>query len=94
MKNEKVAAVVENAVKNIKDVCAENEGDYGIIVIAAIPGDGENVKRHTVVVGNGASLASATTLAMLDAESLETIVTTALKTLPLAKVLKPMFDAL
>lgn len=94
MKNEKVAAVVENAVKDIKTVCAENAGDYGIIVIAAIPTDDENVRRCTVVAGDKASLASATTLAMLDAEALENIISTAMRTLPLAKKLKPIFDAL
>lgn len=94
MKNEKVAAVVENAVNNIKTVCSENSGDYGIIVIAAIPGDDEKVSRHTVVVGDRATLASTVTLAMMDTEILESVANTALKTLPLAKKLKPIFDAL
>lgn len=94
MKNEKVAAVVENAVNNIKTVCSENAGDYGIIVIAAIPGDDEKVSRHTVVVGDRATLASTVTLAMMDTEILESVANTALKTLPLAKKLKPIFDAL
>ena len=94
MKNEKVAAVVENAVENIKAACAENEGDYGIIMIAAIPGDNERVNRHTIVVGNGATLASAMTLSMVDTEALEAVATMALKALPLAKRMKPIFDAL
>lgn len=94
MKNEKVAAVVKNAVENIKAACAENAGDYGIIMIAAIPGDGDKVDRHTIVVGNGATLASATTLAMVDTEALAGIAGIALKTLPLAKRMKPIFDAL
>ena len=94
MKNEKVAAVVENAVENIKKAVGENEGDYGIILVAAIPGDGERVNRHTIVVGNGATLASAMTLSMVDTEALEAVATMALKALPLAKRMKPIFDAL
>ena len=94
MKNEKIAAVVKNAVENIKAACAGNAGDYGIIMIAAIPGDGEEIDRHTIVVGNGATLASATTLAMVDTEALADIAGMALKTLPLAKRLKPIFDAM
>ena len=95
MKNEKVNAAVENALENIKAACAENNDvDYGIIMIAAIPGDGDTVHRHTIVVGNGATLASATTLAMLDTESLEEIATMALKALPMVKRMKPFLDAL
>jgi hypothetical protein len=94
MKNEKIAAVVEKAVNDIKAACAENDGDYGIILVAAIPGDGERVNRHTIVVGNGATLASAMTLSMVDTEALEAVSTMALKALPLAKRMKPIFDAL
>jgi hypothetical protein len=93
MKNEKVAVAVKNAVENIKAVCNGNdEADYGIIVIAAIPDDGEEVNRYTTIAGNKSALVSATTLAMLDYEVLENIITMALKTLPLAKSLKPFFD--
>ena len=93
MKNEKVAVAVKNAVENIKAACnGNNEADYGIIVIAAIPDDDEEVNRHTIIAGNKSALISATTLAMLDSEVLEDIATMALKTLPLAKNLKPFFD--
>lgn len=94
MKNEKVAAVVDKAVENIKAACAENEGDYNIIMVTAIPGDDEKINRHTIVAGNGAKLASALTLSMVDTEALEDIAIMALKALPLAKKMKTVFDAL